>query len=90
MRFYAFRIHPSGQARPGRIPPFNGMSIQRLTGCWKTRIRPSGKARGDATSAAYSSICEHWREPRNAAWRPQAQFFNSLLLPRLRALAATW
>jgi hypothetical protein len=26
-----------------------------------------------------SSICEHWREPRNAAWRPQAQFFNSLL-----------
>ncbi|MDY0377408.1 MAG: hypothetical protein RBR01_03135, partial [Desulfobacterales bacterium] len=41
--------------------------------------RPSGKARGDATSAAYSSICEHWREPHNAAWRPQAQFFNSLL-----------
>ncbi len=26
----------------------------------KTRIRPSGKARGDATSAAYSCICEHW------------------------------
>jgi hypothetical protein len=20
--------------------------------------------------------CEHWREPRNAAWRPQALFFN--------------
>ncbi|HPA14724.1 MAG TPA: hypothetical protein PKV75_05545, partial [Desulfobacterales bacterium] len=41
--------------------------------------RPSGKARGEATSAAYSSICEHWREPSNAEWRPQAQFFNSLL-----------
>jgi len=25
-----------------------------------------------------SSICEHWREPRNAAWRPQAKFFNSM------------
>ncbi len=25
------------------------------------------------------SICEHWREPRNAEWRPQAQFFNTLL-----------
>ncbi len=37
------------------------------------------QARGDTTSAAYSSICEHWREPRNAEWRPQAQFFNSLL-----------
>jgi hypothetical protein len=24
-------------------------------------------------------ICEHWREPRNAVWRPQTQFFNSLL-----------
>jgi hypothetical protein len=22
-------------------------------------------------------ICEHWREPRNAAWRPYAQFFNA-------------
>ncbi len=26
-----------------------------------------------------SNICEHWREPRNAEWRPQAQFFNTLL-----------
>ncbi|HPA16016.1 MAG TPA: hypothetical protein PKV75_12210, partial [Desulfobacterales bacterium] len=35
----------------------------------------------------YSSICEHWREPRNAEWRPRVQFFNTLLrqiiLPRL-------
>ncbi len=45
--------------------------------------RPSGKARGDTTSAAYSSICEHWREPRNAEWRPQAQFFNTLLDTRV-------
>jgi len=49
------------------------------TGCWKTRTRPSGRAHGDAASAAYSSICEHWREPRKAEWRPQARFFNSLL-----------
>jgi len=47
-------------------------------------VRQAGKARGDATSAAYSSICEHWREPRNAAWRPQAQFFNSLLKQGLK------
>ncbi len=28
----------------------------------------AGKARDEATSAAYSSICEHWREPCNAEW----------------------
>jgi hypothetical protein len=44
---------------------------------------PSGRARGEATSAAYSSICEHWREPCNAEWRPQAQFFNSLLKSKM-------
>ena len=65
-------------------PRFNKRSISHSghtggpTGCLKTRIRPPDKARGDATSAAYSSICEHWRAPRNAEWRPQAQFFNSL------------
>ena len=51
--------------------------------------RPSGKARGDATSAAYSSICEHWREPRNAEWRPKAQFFNSLLMTGVRLPSAS-
>ncbi len=27
------------------------------------------------------NICEHWREPCNAEWRPHAQFFNNLLKP---------
>jgi hypothetical protein len=31
-------------------------------------------------SAAYSRICEHLQKPHNADSRPQAQFFNTLLM----------
>jgi len=31
-------------------------------------------------SAAYSTICEHLQKPHNAGSRPQAQFFNTLLM----------
>ncbi|MDD2315858.1 MAG: transposase family protein [Desulfobacterales bacterium] len=61
------------------IAEFGRAKYEWLGRLLKTRIRQSGKARGDATSAAYSSICEHWRVSRNAEWRPQAQLFNSLL-----------
>jgi hypothetical protein len=35
--------------------------------------------RAGIRQAQHIQICEHWRESRNAQWRPQAQFFNSLL-----------
>jgi len=54
----------------------------------KNQAVRQGARRYDKRSV--SSICEHWREPRNAEWRPQAQFFNSLLnirpLSKLTAL----
>ena len=31
-------------------------------------------------SAAYSKRCEHLQKPHNAGSRPQAQFFNTLLI----------
>jgi hypothetical protein len=35
-------------------------------------------------SAAYSAICEHLQEPHNAGSRPQARFFNTLLIQSAR------
>jgi hypothetical protein len=49
------------------------------TSCGKTSIGPSAKARGDLGSAAYSVICAHFQEPRNAGSRPEAPFIHSLL-----------
>ena len=52
-----------------RLPVSDPSMQSTLTGCWKTRIRPSGKARGDATSAAqaYVSIGES-RETLNGGF----------------------
>jgi len=44
----------------------------------KNQAVRQGARRYDKRSI-FLSICEHWREPRNAEWRPQAQFFNTLL-----------
>jgi hypothetical protein len=51
-----------------------------FTGGLKTSIRPSAKARGVLENAAYRQIGEHLQKPRNAGSRPEARFFNPLLV----------
>ena len=48
----------------------------------KNQVVRQGARRLDKRSI--SGICEHWREPCNAAWRPQTLFFNSLLISFLK------
>jgi hypothetical protein len=43
----------------------------------KNQVVMQGVRRFDKRSI-FKHMCEYWREPRNAAGRPQAQFFNGL------------